>query len=63
VGQTPDINIHGYTVDNKIIAACHLLVLAKIIFFDPENGGDVPPKRGLQLNRLHGVTSQKMILF
>jgi hypothetical protein len=31
-------------------------------FFDPEEG-DVPPKRRLQLNRLHGVTSQKMILY
>jgi hypothetical protein len=40
-----------------------LLVLVKIIFFDPEDGGDVPPKRRLQLNRLHGVSSQKMILF
>jgi hypothetical protein len=32
-------------------------------FFDPEDGGDVPPKRRLQLNGLHGVTSQMMILF
>jgi hypothetical protein len=29
----------------------------------PEDGGDVPPKHRLQLNRLHGVISQKMILF
>jgi hypothetical protein len=44
-------------------SAAYLLVLAEIIFFDPEDGGDVPPKRRLQLNRLHGVTYQKMILF
>jgi hypothetical protein len=33
------------------------------LFFDPEDGGDVPPKRRLTLNGLHGVISQKMILF
>jgi hypothetical protein len=34
-----------------------------VAFFDPEDGGDVPPKRQLKLNGLHGVISQKMILF
>jgi hypothetical protein len=33
------------------------VVMMSIIFWD------VPPKRRLHLNRLHGVTSQKMILF
>jgi hypothetical protein len=28
------------------------------LFYNPEDGGDM-----LHLNRLHGVTSQKMILF
>jgi hypothetical protein len=32
-------------------------------YFDPEDGGDVPPKLRLKLNGLHGVISQKMILF
>jgi hypothetical protein len=33
-------------------------------FFDPEDGGDMFLRNvGLQLNGLHGVTSQKMILF
>jgi hypothetical protein len=32
-------------------------------FFELEDGGDVPPKRLLQLNRLHGVISQKKMLF
>jgi hypothetical protein len=31
-------------------------------FFDPEDGGDAPPKRRLTLNGLHSVISQKMIL-
>jgi hypothetical protein len=35
-------------------------IMKSIIFWD---GGDIPSKRRLQLNRLHGVTSQKMILF
>jgi hypothetical protein len=30
---------------------------------DPEDGGDVPPQLRLTLNGLHGVISQKMILF
>jgi hypothetical protein len=33
------------------------------LFFNPENGGDVPPKLRLTLNGLHGVISQKMVLF
>jgi hypothetical protein len=33
------------------------------IFFDPEDGGDVPPKRRLTFNGLHGVISQKIVLF
>jgi hypothetical protein len=32
-------------------------------FFDPEDGGDVPPKRQSTLSGLHGVISQKIVLF
>jgi hypothetical protein len=33
------------------------------LFFDPEDGGDVSPKRKLTFNGLHGVISQKIELF
>jgi hypothetical protein len=33
------------------------------LFFDRENGSDVPPKRRLTLSGLHGVISQKIELF
>jgi hypothetical protein len=39
------------------------LVSCSAYLFDPEDGGDVPPKRRLTLNRLHGIISQKMVLF
>jgi hypothetical protein len=39
------------------------LLVCWTYFFDPEDGGDVTPKRRLKLNGLHGVISQKMILF
>jgi hypothetical protein len=29
------------------------------LFLDPEDGGDIPPKRRLAFNGLHGVISQK----
>jgi hypothetical protein len=32
-------------------------------FIDPEDGGDVPPKRRLNLDGLHDVISEKMVLF
>jgi hypothetical protein len=35
----------------------------KQVASNPENGGDVPPKRRLKLNGLHGVISQKIMLF
>jgi hypothetical protein len=31
--------------------------------FDPEDGGDVPSKHQLTFNGLHGVISQKIVLF
>jgi hypothetical protein len=33
------------------------------LFFDLEHGGDVPPKRRLTFNGLHGVISRKIVLF
>jgi hypothetical protein len=33
------------------------------LFFDPEDGGDVLPKRRSTFNGRHGVLSQKMVLF
>jgi hypothetical protein len=46
--------------------ACHLLTcwfLLKLFLRPWRRRWYVPPKRQLQLNRLHGVTSQKVILF
>jgi hypothetical protein len=51
---------------SKITSACHLLTcwfLLKLFLRPWRQGRYVPPKRRLQLRRLHGVTSQKMILF
>jgi hypothetical protein len=33
------------------------------LYFDPEDGGDVPPKSPLAFNGLHSVISQKIELF
>jgi hypothetical protein len=33
------------------------------LFFDPEDGSDVPPKRRLAFNGLHGIISQNTVLF
>jgi hypothetical protein len=47
-------------------SACHLLsrwFLAWLIFRPWRWRRYVPPKRPLTLNRLHGVISQKMVLF
>jgi hypothetical protein len=33
------------------------------LFFDPEGGGDIPPKRRLTFNVLHDVISQNIDLF
>jgi hypothetical protein len=46
-----------------LLATCLLAVCCSAYFFDPEDGGDVPPKRRFTLNGLYGVISQKMILF
>jgi hypothetical protein len=51
-----------YVGKGHMLSTCLLAGLLNY-FFDPEDGGDVPPKRRLKLNGLHGVISQKMILF
>jgi hypothetical protein len=45
---------------NLIIFACNLLHVGFLLglFFDPEDGGDVPPKCGLTFNGLYRVISQ-----
>jgi hypothetical protein len=48
------------------VEACHLLTcwfLLKLFLWPWRGRRYVPPKRRLQLNRLHGVISQKMVLF
>jgi hypothetical protein len=37
--------------------------IASIFRVDPEDGGHVSPKRSLTFNRLHGIISQKKVLF
>jgi hypothetical protein len=44
---------------SKALSAGFLLGL----FFDSEDGGDVNPKLRLTFNGLHGVISQKIVLF
>jgi hypothetical protein len=61
-GGTYRLHLQG----RRISSACHLLsrlVLARFILRTWRWRRYVPPNRRLQLNRLHGVTSQKMILF
>jgi hypothetical protein len=48
---------------NKSSSAYHLLSHWFLdLFFDPEDSGDVPPKRQLTFNGLQGVISQKTVL-
>jgi hypothetical protein len=47
----------------QILATCFHAGILLSLFFGPEYGGDVPPKRGLTLDGLYGVVSQKTELF
>jgi hypothetical protein len=49
------------TANSFYLATCSRWFLARPIF-DPEDGGDVPPKRRF-IYGLHGVISQKMAIF
>jgi hypothetical protein len=45
------------------LATCFQAGFLLGLFLDYENGGDVPPKRPLKFNGVHGVISQKIELF
>jgi hypothetical protein len=58
--------IRTWRVSSQAAGACHLLTywfLLKLFLRPWRWRRYVPPKRRLQLNRLHDVTSQKTILF
>jgi hypothetical protein len=50
-----------FRVKNRF-STCFLAGLLNLFLY-PEDGDDVPPKRRLKLDGLHGVISQRMILF
>jgi hypothetical protein len=54
--------LHLQDVD-LLVTFFHAGILLGLFLFDPENGGDVSPKRRLIFNGLHGVISQKIVLF
>jgi hypothetical protein len=49
-------NVGWYSTDYMgfCLPPAFTLVSCSVYFFDPEDGGDVPPKRRLALNGLHG---------
>jgi hypothetical protein len=47
----------------SLLAACFRDGTWFGLFFDLDDEGDVPPKRRLTFNGLHGVISQKIVLF
>jgi hypothetical protein len=49
--------------DRILLATCFHAGFLPNLFLYPEDGGDVPPKRRLTLNGLHGGISQKIVLF
>jgi hypothetical protein len=51
------------TEQAALLATCFLAAFLLGLFFDPEDGGYVTPKRRLALNNLYGVISQKLVLF
>jgi hypothetical protein len=54
----------GYSFESQLLcvlpASCWFLAW---LFLDTDDGGDIPPKRGLTFSMLHGVISQKIRLF
>jgi hypothetical protein len=54
-----------YLLGFNALKSCHQLHAGFLLglFFDPEDGSYVPPKRRLTFNRLHYVISQKIELF
>jgi hypothetical protein len=57
--------VEFYRLGYNAVQSCHQLHACFLLglFFDAEDGGDVPPKRRLTINGLHGVMSQKIELF
>jgi hypothetical protein len=52
-----------YVVVVALLATCIHAGFLLGLFFDPEDGGNISPKRQLTFNRLHSVISQKTVLF
>jgi hypothetical protein len=46
-----------------VLDTCFHAVFVFGLFFDPDDGGDVSPKRQLNFNVLHGVIYQKILFF
>jgi hypothetical protein len=50
-------------LEESLLATCFHAGFLLGLFFEPENGGDIPPKHRLPFNGIHGVISQKIMLF
>jgi hypothetical protein len=55
------LQARGISRARKQVASFHVGFLLDL-FFDPEDGGDVPPKRRLAFSGLHVIISQKLVL-
>jgi hypothetical protein len=55
------LNRAKYQRESRLATCFHAGILLGL--FDPEDGGDVSPKRRLTFNGLHGVISPKILLF
>jgi hypothetical protein len=52
-----------FEINTEFLAASIHAAFLLGLFSDPDDGGDVSPKRRLIFNGLHGVISQKIELF
>jgi hypothetical protein len=53
----------GDKKSQNLLATCFHSGILLALFFDSEDGGDVSPKRRSTFDGLHGVISQKIVLF
>jgi hypothetical protein len=62
-GGTYHLYLQGQRISwaTELVTCSHTGFLLGL-FFDPEDGGDVPLKRRLTFNGLHGVISQMMAM-